>query len=667
MDRAFRDRAVDVGLAGVLALFPLLPTGHTYLDVDWPWALEAWLLIVLAAGLLVVFADRRPVARLDGHRASARLAARGYAIWLVPAAAATLLGVLERLPLDFTLWWIEADGLLGRLGRPMHQIADPYYPLRVGLMCLEGALLFWVLSAVLVRTSDPARRVRMALFGCLFGMAAVSLIALDQYMSGTNLHQYWVRANPGLIRAHATLDDPNALASYLVLGIGLASGLVWSAADHRLSSVAVVVTVLMMAALITTVSRAGWAALTIAALIGVALLPDPLVDQSTRVQGLRRVARGAGVLAVAAFLLWAAADLALPDRTTSTRAEGPWEAVVQTIDPRETLETVLKGRQLLWRAGLDLAGTHWLLGAGFGSYPRFLWSYPGSPGPENAHNYFIQVLAEAGTIGFAALVLWLAAMLLAIRSGAGTDRSRMRLSVGVSVGVLAFVLTWLTGHPLLNLSNQLWLAITLAVGLAAIGIGIRIREDGTQPASAPAMTARRRAWLLHPLWIAVIVLLTLAAGVPRLRAIAERDASAHHGAGLYGWEPGPDADGAPSDTRFRWTRARAAVRQPVGGAVLTVPFFIPRPVPVTVQPMIGGIAVDPITFHETGWHSVSYDLVGLFGEERWRSTRSITVQFRVTPTFIPARAGGSTDPRELGIGVGVFSWSGSPDAPAAAR
>jgi hypothetical protein len=372
-------------------------------------------------------------------------------------------------------------------------------------------------------------------------------------------------------------------------------------------------------------------------------------------------------VAVAAFLLWAAADLALPDRTTSPPAEGPWEAIVQTVDPRETLETVLKGRQLLWRAGLDLAATHWLLGAGFGSYPRFLWSYPGSPGPENAHNYFIQVLAEAGTVGLAALLLWLTAVLLAIRSGAGTDRSRLRLSFGVSVGVLAFVLTWLTGHPLLNLSNQLWLAITLAVGLGAIGIGVPVGDDGHQPASAPAMTTRRRARLLHPLWIGSVVFLTLAAGVPRLRAIAERDASAHHGAGLYGWEPGPEAEGAPADTRFRWTRARAAVREPVRGAVLTVPFFIPRPVPVTVQPMIGGIAVDPITFRETGWHSVSYDLVGLLGEERWRSTRSITVQFRVTPIFVPARTGGSTDPRELGIGVGVFGWSGTRDARAATR
>jgi hypothetical protein len=42
------------------------------------------------------------------------------------------------------------------------------------------------------------------------------------------------------------------------------------------------------------------------------------------------------------------------------------------------------------------------------------------------------------------------------------------LAAGLQVGLLAFVLTCITSHPLLNLSIQLWFASVMAVGLAAL-------------------------------------------------------------------------------------------------------------------------------------------------------------------------------------------------------
>ena len=53
-------------------------------------------------------------------------------------------------------------------------------------------------------------------------------------------------------------------------------------------------------------------------------------------------------------------------------------------------------------------------------------------------------------------------------------RRRGRLAIGLSIGLLAFVLTWMTGHPMLNLSNQLWFACVLAVGLTAIAPPVRV-------------------------------------------------------------------------------------------------------------------------------------------------------------------------------------------------
>jgi O-antigen ligase len=664
MDPNIRDRAVDLWIGVSLALFPLLPTGPTYFGLDWPWALEAWLLLFLAAGLLIIVADWSRTSSTVSSRSgtSVRLLSRAYLIWLIPLTAATLLGLLDRIPADLAVWRVEAEGLLGRLVRPMNIRADPYYPLRVGLTCLEGAVMFWVLSTLLVRAGDPNRRVKMAVRGWLWGMTLVSLIAVAQYATGANLHEYWVRANPDLRRSHATLDDPNALASYLVLGTGLASGVAWSATTWRQFAGAAVVAALTVTALVTTVSRAGWVGLMAAVIVCTAMLPGTLVDHGSVVRRLRRVARGIGLAVMAAGLLWTMADLALPDRTTSVPVETPWDAAVQTVDPREPLDTVLKGRLHLWRAGLDLAEDHWLLGAGLGNYPRFLSSYPGSRGPENAHNYFIQVLAEAGTIGLAGLLLLLIAMALAVwPSSAGRNASRARLAVGVSMGLLAFVLTWLTGHPLLTLSNQLALAATLAVGVAAIGLPTR---EGYHASFAdPHAPPTGRGWLLHRAWIPSVLLVTFMAAVPRVRTSAEPDSSSSHASGLYGWESGPAIDGAPADVRFRWTRGHAIVREPVQGPVLRVPFYVPQAHPVTVEAKVGGVDVAPVTFSQTGWHTQSYDLVALLGEQAWQSKRVISLELKVSPVFVPAEAGASSDTRELGVGLGVLTWGGRSDAP----
>jgi O-antigen ligase len=473
-----KDRIVDFVIAGTLAVLPLLPAGPAYLDLRWPWALEAVFLLVAALGVAFLATHRLPADAASARGGeSVRLVRRGYVTWLIPVAAATLIGLLERNPLDIALFSVETDDLIGRLAQPMHQAADTLYPLRVGATYLEGGLAFWLLSAALRRTSQPDRRIAAATHGCLVGVALVSVIALVQYATRSHLLPYWVRANPGLTRAHATLDDPNALASFLVLSIGLAAGVAWSArpaqpAQQRWADwglVALLTTALACGALVTTVSRAGWLALAMAGIVCAVSLPERLFSASAQARSVRLAARGAVLLLIGAVSLWAVALVFTPKQSGSGLPATPVQALVQTVDPRESLDTVLKGRLLLWQAALDFAGANWPLGAGVGQFPRLYRGYPGSAGAENAHNYFLQVLAESGVVGLAGLTVLLTTIVLALRFRSPERGLRQgRLAAGLSVGLLAFVLTWLTGHPMLNLSNQLWLACVLAVGLAAL-------------------------------------------------------------------------------------------------------------------------------------------------------------------------------------------------------
>ena len=137
---------------------------------------------------------------------------------------------------------------------------------------------------------------------------------------------------------------------------------------------------------------------------------------------------------------------------------------------------------------------------------------------------------------------------------------------------------------------------------------------------------------------------------------------ASYAAGVYAWEPGTPTNAPPGDARFRWTRRRAALREPVAGRTMTVPLHLARPdLPVTIRVTVDGVRMEPVTIETNGWHVLTYDLVTVVGEARWRSLRTVTLEFHVTPTFVPARAGNSDDKRELGVGLGAVRWN--PPAP----
>jgi O-antigen ligase len=186
-------------------------------------------------------------------------------------------------------------------------------------------------------------------------------------------------------------------------------------------------------------------------------------------------------------------------------------------------------------------------GIGIGQY------YPTSPlfftpplasayGAENAHDYFLQLAAEVGMVGFAACAILLAgtAWLVARTLAGAPDDYRL---LGLAAGVAAFLLTCVTGHPLLvsEVAYSFWIAAGLLLVLSSpvrVDIGVGRAFEG--------MTPKRAAFAAGLLLLAVSIPIRAREPLPGMTRTRAID-------GLYEWEKGKDG------RRYRRTDEYASV------------------------------------------------------------------------------------------------------------
>jgi len=134
----------------------------------------------------------------------------------------------------------------------------------------------------------------------------------------------------------------------------------------------------------------------------------------------------------------------------------------------ENAKNSLRGRFLSADQALGMISENPITGTGVGSYYRtsryyHFTNHSRSQRIENAHNYFLQLTAELGIV---ALIFFLWIIALVFRLGIHDVSKRgesQQLVTGFIFGIGAYLITMLTGHPLI-LSNQqflFWFAIAI--------------------------------------------------------------------------------------------------------------------------------------------------------------------------------------------------------------
>lgn len=338
---------------------------------------------------------------------------------------------------------------------------------------------------VVANTLDRARIMRVLAVSLLAGTAEAAI----------GIYQFVFRVGPEgfslfgrFMRAYGTFEQPNPYAGYLGLlipvALGILVGLVpfglarwreWTKANLLLGGMAAVSLVAMLAALLMSWSRGAWLG------VGAALVAVLVVTS-----------RRAFVLSVmTAFVLTFVILLSSINIIPSAVAErfsgiGDYFGVFDVRGVKvDDANFAIVERMAHWQVAAEMWVDYPLLGVGFGNYAVVYPEYalPGWSDPlGHAHNYYLNVAAESGSIGLVAyLVLWAVAAWQAWRA----VRSARGVAQGIAAGLLGMIIA-LSVHNVFDNLFVHGMAVQAGIGLGMVaGIrGARGAESAGEAAGA---------------------------------------------------------------------------------------------------------------------------------------------------------------------------------------
>ena len=327
---------------------------------------------------------------------------------------------------------------------------------------LEILLIYLFLANNLDKKNAATLVISLLLAGSL-----EALLGLYQFFRGVGPEDFILMGR--FMRAYGTFQQPNPFAGYLGLSLPLAIGILasdwkglwqgWRAREwQRLirSWVALTSAALMGGALVASWSRGGWLGFAVA-VVAMTLFMN------------RRAFLLALAVAVALTLFLVTGGLAhLPPSIVQRVAEAlPYirNVDLQAVEVDDANWSVLE-RMAHWQAAWEMLADHPWRGVGIGNYAILYPSYaqPRWQDPlGHAHNYYLNIAAEAGIIGFLAYaVFWLACFGRAL-NGLGRTSGRWR---GLNLAALGIFVHLSVHNGFDNLYvHSMQLMVAFALGL----------------------------------------------------------------------------------------------------------------------------------------------------------------------------------------------------------
>jgi O-antigen ligase len=289
-----------------------------------------------------------------------------------------------------------------------------------------------------------------------------------------------------------------------------------------------------------------------------------------------------------------------------------------------------------WMISLDMIGSAPLAGHGIGTYYRLypdfssMGSAPANSrdlfyhGPENAHNYYIQLAADLGVPALLIFMLLLFYVYRAAYSSITAAAYPQPLRVGLVAGISGYLITCLTNHSLLLPAQQFlfWFAAAALLLLCA--------------------PAEKTGTMLFSRGIKLFLLLLIAgiaAGYLQHVFLPRHVGSYEYG--LYPYQQ-------QGQGTFRWTMKEAGICMVARSDLIKFTILTNRDTTarnsVSLQLFIDDVLLDELNIVEPGLLPLAYCVPGIRNKE-------IVLRIAVSATCNPYRLGISTDNRDLGVGM----------------
>lgn len=448
------------------------------------------------------------------------------------SAIATLLGVIAAASAIATqpvLLLRDSPGVplldhINSLLRGAYFTPEPtWHPLRAAALIVEGLALAVTAERVLRRSPASTGSVLLMF---VIATTAVAMLNLTRLVEGAARTGDVMRAIPGLF-LHVRISryyDVNAAGTVFLMVLLTAMGLT---SQVRRPALWIVIVILLLGIWVSG-SRTALAVLVIA-LIGA------LAFAAVAARGARRWMAGS---ALALLIAGAAAATVL-------------YPAGRNAEPSDAYAT----RRVMAHTGLAMWRSAPIFGVGVGRFQAESSRFGAtalrdelhfSLVNENAHNNFLQVLAELGLTGLGALLVLIGTVVIgALRA---ERQAPIRMRRWLTLGLVAGLLTWLTGHPQLvpDAAFAFWLLVGVLASLLA--------PPGSVAAGRPAQVA------------AAILTTAVIASVPfRTRAAIAAADLEHVGTGVSVWHP----DAAIG--RYRDAGRAFALYLPADGSTVVLP------------------------------------------------------------------------------------------------
>lgn len=419
---------------GLLTAVPLLAMA-AYGGVD-AWANGVLLfLCTVVVLLLVADAVRSGTLSLSSNRLQ------------LPLIAVFVLGVIQLLPLGGP----PPDSLLADASSSLSLNA---YATRLFLVRLASFILFFGTAFVLLDT--PQRIKRTAVVIAAFG-GSMALFGILQRISGAEAI-YGLRPSPQAI-FFGPFVNQHHFAAFVEMAFGLVLGLLFGKFDRWAKVLFAAAGAFLLTAAAMTGSRGG--------MIGIAC--TGAVFFALHSFDRRGDAKPAGRRRPMIFAAAAAAAVCVIGLVIFL---GGGESLLRGTGLQGGSGDVTSGRLDFWQAGIKIFLAHPIIGSGLDSFATAFPQYDrwnGSFRIENAHNDYLQMLAEGGLIGFGCIIAF---VILLIKQGlAAVRQSEYRssaLTAGALAGCCGILIHSLFDFPLRTFSNTYFFLLLAVIAVARI-------------------------------------------------------------------------------------------------------------------------------------------------------------------------------------------------------